>query len=942
MDARVQSEADLLESLLDNLPDVGSERERCFLQAAHRLRAFVGGKGGPLPPGIENLSLRLTRDALLDLYFGFRSGTFRGISRIPRAPGEPPIAQTRLRKRLEALACVEIARAEMFRWFLAGLHHELGQTLDEWLHTVSLTWGPRRLFTRWSGQLALALEQTFRTPVNDQDPEHEFGLYGLHLLFAGTGEISLYEFQALDGLMTRWVEEYSDFPDHEIRDLVPTMALSSLTTEQVQVLVNRLGSWHELNNFPAKRSFRNRREEIRAKAREMGYGQTMTRLAVFLALLFRLRSSPNRFGEEYQHDRDTINRYWHLASALAGLALQAEDCLPALVRRIDELLKMKARVETNSVLMDALPAFLAHPAHLPLLLETLARHGFHELDNAWIDNLRDLRLQVSQDAMETLLELRRRRPAVRWPLQILEHAGELTPQAEDWLGQQAQDNWDDRLIEIILALRKHTSAFPWSSFRLDSVLRQRLKRCLKDDLPIPDDLVCWVLYQPDEALRRLFLDLAHELTSASPQVTHSIFAFLCALAIEASHTERLDPIKLAACWLVDPEDGLNSRLHLPERLTRAAKFLSHGRFDAEIATLLIGVVPQKNSAHPRLDSVLLEPVGYHQEYPMRAGADRRLALTRALSQSSSLEHALPLLDDLSQLVVELYIGWYTTHYFPELRFESNALAIGTLEAVAQLEPVVPQGVTLLEKMLLAQYELPEGGYDTALSLGVITEEVLSLLVDRRLTHEAIPVLVELLEHKYPVEEVHRQRIWMCALQWLSNTSAVSSEEQEIIWKVGYASPSMYTRSLALLALGRQRPLGQRTWETVLGLLHRPWLRLYQKRSWEIMRLGDRSAWHICPGDAFLLPGVAVALTAEWMAETRLLNNEQKKAVTQAWSRASSIWNRILEAHLAENIGVPRAPSIARTLCGAANKSPDDDPSWLNRPADLARGLLLTT
>lgn len=960
MDAGTRGEANLLEGLLENLPDVGSERERCFYQAARRLRAFAGRGGDSLPPGLEDLALRLTRDALLDLYGGFRLGTFRGISGIPRSPGEPPAAQTRLRERLEALACVEVDRAEMFRWFLAGLRHELGQVLREWLRSAPPTWDPRRLLTRWRGRLAFALAQAIRTPVDEQNPEHEFGLYGLHLLFASTREIFLQEFQALGDLMTGWMETYSNFPELELRDLVQAMALASLAPEQVRELVNRLLSWHDLEHYPAERSFFSRRKEVQAKTRDAGYGQAMTALAVLVSSLFRLRSFPNSLGEEYQRYREEINRRERLASALAGLALQDEGCLLALAEVMDVLLEMQASVEANFVLMDALPAFLAHPTHLTLLLETLGRHGLNEFDEMLIDKLRNLQLQVSQEALDVLLDLLRRYPAVRWPLQILENVGGLAPQAEEWLGMQVQDGGDDRPVVAALTLHQRLSALRQSPIRLENALRRRLKRSLEEGFLVPDDQARWMLNLRDEALRRLLLDLAHRLESASLQVAHSLSTFLRALAVEVSHAERPNPVKLVACWLVDPNDALGSGLPLVERLARAAKLLGRRQLDAEIAALLAGVIPEENpvltaqdlwnhypveqrviSAHPRLATVLLEPIGHRQEYPMRASADRRLALARALGRSSSPEHAIPLLADLFQLAVEIYM---------ELRWESNALAIGTLKALAQLEPVLPQAVALLEEILLAQYKMPEGGFDgPTLSPDTITREVLPLLVGHRLAPEAVPALVELLEHDQPPQEKHKQRIWQITLQWLSNTSALSTEQQEVIWRVGYTSPLILIRALALLVLGRQRPLSQRVWETVLTLLHTPWRQLYQSYSAEIARLSDRNAWLIFnPGDVFLLSGVAVALTAEWYTKADLLVNEQREVLHRTWSRASSDYNRTLEARLAHSTHPltgkdwSNAKGLALSLCSAVGKSPGDDPDWLVRPGDLARNLSLTT
>lgn len=966
-------ESILVEDLLQNLPFEGSERERNLQTAVRDLRDFVGKGDRPLPPHVKEVALRLTRDALFDLWQGFRLGSFRGVSGIPRAPGEPPAAQIRLRERLEALAGIEATRAEMFRWFLAGLRQDLGQVLHERLRSALPTWDPRRLFVRWRGRLALTLEQAFRTPVDDQNSEHEFGLYGLHLLFGSTGHIRDQEFEALGDLMTRWVEEYPYFPELEIRDLVRALALADLTVEQTQELVSRLLAWHDLERYPAERPFAGTRAEARARARAAGYGPAMTALAVLLKPVFHLRSLPNPFGEEHRRYREEVNRRERLASALASLALQDEGCLPDLAEEIDALLEMDASVEAKFVLMDALPAFLAHPHRLALLQAALGHHGLHEFDKTWLDDLRNLRLRVSRAALEALLDSLRSFPDIRWPLQILETAGALDPQAEEWLAEQVKDAGDGRLPEVAMILHRRLAALRQPSDRLESALREWLQRCLKEDVPVPADLVRWMLGLRDKALRRLLRDLAGQMRSGALPQTSSLFAFLRTLAVEVSHAGQPNPVKLAACWLLDPDDGLGSGLPLAERLAQAASLLDRRPFDAEIAALLARAIPREDpalvawdfwsrrpveqqvvAAHPRLAPVLLEPMTRRQEHLMRAGADRRLALARAIAHASSPENALPLLADLFRLAVEMRNAWSEAggmpRFFPEFAWEADALVAEVLKAVAQLEPVLPQAVALLEEILLVQYEMPEGGFSgPALAPATITQEVLPLLVNRHLAPEAIPALVALLEHDHPPEEKRDQRIWQCALQWLGSASTLSAEQQEVIWRVGYASPLILTRALALFVLGRQRPVSQQTWETVVGLLQTPSQKLYQERSAEIARLPDRNVWFILgPGDVFLPVGVAVALTAEWSAEAGLLNEDQLGALRKAWAQASADFNRGLEARLAisthPNVGKDwsDAKGLARALCRAVGKAPDEDPDWLVRPADLARNVLLMT
>jgi len=961
----------LLEELLEDLPDTGGDREQRLIQAVRLLAEFTGKGERPLPPGMEAIALRLTRKTLFDLYAGFRLGTFRGISSVPRAPGEPPATQIRLGERLKALLRVEAARAEMFRWFLAGLRHHVSRLLEEPLQTAPPIWEPRRLFVHWRGWLALALEEAFRTPIEKENPDHEFGLYGLHLLFSGSGEIRPHEFQVLCDLMSEWVESYPYFPELEISDLIQTIAQAPLSPEQIGELARRLHAWHDLERYPAERSLASYREFVRANAQAAGYGKAFIALAMLLAPLLRPRSLPS-LGEEHRRYREQVNRRWRLASALASLALQDEGCIPALAEEIDMLLEMEA-LEAEWVWVKGLPAFLRHPSHLYRLQDILEHHRIQKFDDLRISDLQNLRLELSRPALETLLDLMRRFPDARWPLQILENVGKLSPTAEEWLSQQVPNAQDEILVTAALGLHQRLSQRREPPPLLESALRRRLERFLRENAPVPEPLVRWALGLHHEALRLLLSSLAKGVEDGSLPITVSLSTFLRTMADEVSHADRPNPVKLAACWLIDPDDGLHSGLALAERLAQAARMVQRNRFDETVAAWLARSIPTADSspsplksadeqlpppieralsASPRLAAVLNEPIDHRQKYPMCAGASRRLALARALSHARSPEIALPLLADLFHLAAEMFLAWSRAagmpRYFPELFWEANTLALEVLKAVVQLEPVLPQAVALLEEMLLTEYRMPEGGFGgTEFAPASITQNILPLLVNRRqIAPEAIPALVGLLQQEYPSREKYHQRIWQCALQWLSNVSTLDAEQQEVIWKVGYASPLILTRSLALLVLGRQRPLNVRTWRTVLSLLRTPWSQLYQRRAAEIRRLSDRGAWSILgPGDVFLVAGVAVALTAEWSVEPGLLNDEQRQELRQAWQRAASDQNLALEGKLAESTHPllsaewSSARSLALSLCSAVGYNPENDPDWLVRPADLARRLL---
>ncbi|ACL23620.1 hypothetical protein [Chloroflexus aggregans] len=493
-------------------------------------------------------------------------------------------------------------------------------------------------------------------------------------------------------------------------------------------------------------------------------------------------------------------------------------------------------------------------------------------------------------------------------------------------------------------------------------LALNLTRRLQEGMPLPAD---WVaeLARNDEALRRVLLRLSASLSAEAAPLPHD---FLRHLSGALYALPALTLHKLTVACLCDPQNPLQSGLPLAQRLDEAARLLLGRGDEAEILARLRRLLPpdppdlalmaqlerQQDApalriaaAHPRLLPILVE--AWESGSQTRAGTPRRLALARALA-SASPQHALPLLRELFYLAVELCTVWSEAggmpRHFPEFFWEANPLAQQVLKTVVQLEPVCPQAVNLLEEIIPAHYNVPEGGFNgPTFSPGVIEREILPLMVNRFVSPQAIPALVHLLQQDYPPEQRYEQTIWKCTLQWLTNVSALTTDQQATLWQHGYASPDLLTRALALLALGRQRPLTEQTWQTVRRLLRSSSLALYDQRQREIARLNRQGADFVfdAPGQVFLLKGVAVALAAEWRQSPGLLTPAQRADLQDSLRKAASSFQRTLEARLtaSSHAGFSQEHSplraLALSLCDAVHRSPDDDPDWLLHPADLA-------
>jgi len=959
---------DLLKHFLDDLPTEGAEREEGFLKASRRLHELAGRSD---PRLLQELALPLARDALFDLRQGFSLGGFRDVSGVPMRLRSPrPGAQEILEEVLRNLVVVETARAEVFDWAVASLHQQVGHLLRQRLASAEPTWNPIRLFTRLRGRLSLALLEVVQTPQRDENPEYELGLSLLHLLFEASGEIRPQELETIIALAREWVEAFPYFPEEYLRDLMRSLrGATSLPPQESERLVNLFLAWRDMERYPPARTFASRRQYIQAMARwarAQGYGKWFVGL-VSVIMLFRSRSSFSlKTPEPWEIRRDQARRLASLTLALGILALTDERLFPVLLQEIRSLLGTGDEVEAKFALLEAIPAFLCHPQWIDSLAEAFAEGGQQEFGSLWERDLDLLNPQVSRPALEVLLNLIHRDHKTRWPRQILEHAGSLRGDGENWLCQQIPLEDDPQALESLFALHQHLVDLKQPASKLENALRKRIEAEIgRDRSVIPDSWIRWLLGLKNEVLRRLISSLTGYLKGSSDSAQDSVLTLSKKIAAVVCHAEKLTPLKLVICWLINPQDQLASGLSLEERLRLATDMMRRGYFDEGVAVMLSQIIPQAKDvtslkeelfrkegypgmlaaqAHPRLADVLLESLDWSGEY-MRTGAARRLALPHALSRSGPPELALPILDELFQIACEMLPASRTDgeRVYPELFRESRMLAEASIETLATLEPVMPKTVALLGEMLLAQYHDPEGDF---FSPAYVWETLLPMLANRHVASESVPALLKLLTRPMPPEEQQVQCIWQCALQWLTNVSLLSEEQQELIWNVGYASPVILTRSLALLALGQQRSLRERTWQTTLNLLRTSWWNLYQSRAKEISRLGDRHAWFILgPGDAFLLAGVAVALTAEWYAEPGLLTPEQRSALQQALQRAASSFNRVLEARLAESThpltgkDYSNAQGLARSLCTAIGKEPEDDPDWLIHPANLAQELL---
>lgn len=935
-------------SLADFLPSAEAEREPLLNFLADNL-AIYAADDRSLPAEAADLALRLTRRALLDLYSGYALGTFAPAATLLRRRRMPPAEQLRLQQRLKSLSRLPLARAEVFRWASAALRGELIPLLRQQLQRASP-------LTRRLSAASLSALQSLTPSQNDRTPEYEFGLAALRLVAENGSLLSAEQFTALTATLDAWVNEFPYFPEHRLRDLFTLLAPLPLTPAQRAELRARLLAWRDLERFPAVRTYARRTDYVRALTRAQGWRGPLAALTVFAARFFPPPELP--IADEERARRDLSLRLSTLISGLSLLARQEEESLAPLLDLFADLLRpfllalqLGGAIECEWALIDLLPAFLAHPAHLPRLAETLENFRFYKFSDTVLSDLAARALILDTASLSALLELRRRSPKHNWVWQVIEHSGGLAPAAEAWLAERLASSSDPEPVEAARRLLFRPRSVPSD---LTDALALRLMRLFRQQASLPPEWAS-ALARSDEALRRLLLRLAE-----APGEEAALRRFLRLLSDALYDLPALTPHKLAAACLFDPEDPLASGLPLPERLQQSADWLLGRGEQSEVIARLRHILPPQSpdlslreelqrrqdypalriaSAHPRLLPILLED--WRHDSNTRVGAPRRLALARALGTVSTPEHALPILRDLFDLACEMYRAWHQSEYhFTELYREAGPLARQAALSLLALQPFLPEAVPLLGEILHSYESLPEHGFNE-LNHAFIHSDLLPALVDKAVSPQSMPALLDLLIQP-PSSAAHRREVErQVALQALSNLTTLSADQQELLWQHGYASPDMLTRALALLALGRQRPLREKTWQTVRRLLRLSPQARYNQRRAEIARLRNRDEYFILtPGDAFLLAGVAVSLTAEWL-KSDLLSPAQLAELRAALQKAASPLYRGLEAKLSplpmgEGSGMR---VLALSLCDAVRRSPDDDPDWLVRPADLAYSLL---
>jgi hypothetical protein len=324
-----------------------------------------------------------------------------------------------------------------------------------------------------------------------------------------------------------------------------------------------------------------------------------------------------------------------------------------------------------------------------------------------------------------------------------------------------------------------------------------------------------------------------------------------------------DAVVLAACWLVDPDDWIGDGRPLPDRIADAIAILQAPKSDRRIQEKVAHVLENGIPKLPKTVSVdetiqLADRQGYWAANYVRRGAATRLAVAKALGTVSYPDLALPILDSLFHLAMEMGQAWASSdHHFTEFHCECQELLCEIGRSIASLEPFTARSAALLETILITANE-SSGAAHGALNPRFVYDEILPRLADRSVEPDAVPLLLAQTWRNHCVAHEHAwvftitrgesdHRVWppgvfvrqcpnpmankpswagtkihryfhvsdpeaynasgmvlLCALQALARFTGLSAHQQEVVWWVYRTSWNALIKSLCLLILGRQR------------------------------------------------------------------------------------------------------------------------------------------
>lgn len=996
--------------------------------ALKELAAQLGQYPEELNEHSTNLVERLAKHFLFNYYTGFAIAKFtRPFAPLYRKQDLPTFRQRALEDAIQDLAQIEPARKLMVEWFEAALEGKLAQLLREWLGSAGSTINPKRSFYRSIAQpfLFFAAEaEKWNRYETDTDVFNilDFGLGGFYLIFKRTGVIRDSEFECLLKYLEHLANKRPSFFISIVVDVIRILAIPVLSPAQRAKLSSFVASLRDLENIPYKDIYEQIEDPIvRAETRLDSIGLSHP-ISWILKKLYRImypyeKNNPASEDKDQKKERAQIIRRLQVAEMVGILASQDEGLLFSFEDLISIPLHGADETAVNFAFAGVLPSFLRWPSSLKILARILKSRQQTAFSTLVVETLQETDISLSSDMAQRLIEIiREQGDSAQWVWQILENVSVLSEPAESWITTRVvQVETNPAVLRAIMRLHENLAQRQSVTDLEDALISRMINLVTTDDVSLDTQWINWLInLGRREPLRKLLETLIVSASKTLPARKPRYIETLRLIASQAERVKNIDAVTLAACWLVDPDDWIEDKRPLIEKIKESIAMLGASDTDENTQKRIVSIfehaIPKEPLSitsdrlneiarkegylaadyvqkHLMLAPIFAEPLHLFPE-SKREGADKRLAVAKALGKIHYPQLALSLLENLLQLALEMEQAWKSSRY-TEFSYEARQIARETLKSIVMLKPLTTQAVLLIQDTLMAS-RAHESPLHSELTPAFIHEIIYLLAHEHEVSPKAVPVLIELVwrNHCGPLindeslcvrrnepaplkalerpsfqliigEKIHRYLhiydesygaeglILLCALQALANVTYLTFPQQQIIWRVYRSSWHALTKSLCLLILGRQRrPVRKETVRELIRVLRQDPTMAYGKTiiKYLFRSLLFRIFNKMSPPDpdlnyTYLCQTVAVSMVGTLLNQERHdpIVRKRHRTLEKALLATTSLFRYGMELQVDASMTTSGAKGMAQVM--GATQSEEDKTTWMAHPADRAYQVL---
>ena len=995
---------------------------------------FSGRSSAEMDEREKDIVQRLSRHFLFNYYMGFSLIKFIAPY---RDQGTPTTRQYALEEAIQKLALIEPARKLMTECFAAALEGKLHRMLREWMDTGKFTLHPRRSLGRAAARIVFADDwETFGQYTDDVFKTLHFGLGGFYLIFKGTGAIWPGEFKTLMKYIQR-ITTTRNLQDAKIPnyiDMARILVTPVLSSDRQDEFISFVLSLLDQKRFPSL-TYENIKDPVarsEAVIDDMGFSH---RLTSFLKLPFRIKRIQAWSRKEDERSRE-IRQMLHPhpeQEELARRRLLVSDLLSILSVQSDQPLQILDQKNLDFSPSILFSAFKRPSLIRPSMMERLDlcfrtdRWNSSPGEKDWTKELQKSNASLDKLGMQFLVGIiRQQREHAQWAWQILENVPTVGTPAMWWLITVLPAEENSAVLRALMRLHENfaqrqslnTTQRQLLNNLEDALISRIINLVTITDVSLDPQWINWLINLGHggpghgKPLRRMLEALVNGLASETLSAQTRYFETLRLIADQAERAKNIDAVTLVACWLVAPDDWIEDNRPLVERIKESLAILGASDTDENTQKRVVGIlkhaIPKEPPSitsdqlneiagkegylaadyvqrHLMLAPIFAEPLHLFPE-SKREGADKRLAVAKALGKIHYPYLALPLLENLLQLALEMEQAWKSSRY-TEFSYEARQIARETLKSIAMLKPLTAQAVLLIQKTLMAS-RAHESLLHSELTPDFIHE--LMPLLTHGVSAEAVPVLIELVWHNHcgplindeslcvrrdepaPLkayerpslqliigEKFHRYlhiiqyegyhaegMILLCALQSLANVTDLTFPQQQIIWRVYRSSWHALTKSLCLLILGRQRPVREETVHELIRVLRQDPTTAHGKTiiKYLFRSLLFRIFYKMSPPDPdlnyiYLCQTVAVSMVGTLLNQERHdpIVRKRRRALKKALLATTSLFRYGMEMQVDASMSASGAKGMMPLM--GVTQSEEEKTTWMTRPADRAYQVL---